>query len=84
MSPKRLPRDTRIGVIWDGLGLIPYSIAPHFKSNHSESGRVDAMVRSFVDHKMPFVALRDGEVIISVADLITAWSRRACVRRSVG
>lgn len=55
------------GVIWDGLGLVPYSIAPHFKSNHSESGRVDAMVQYFVDNNMPFVALRDGEVIISVA-----------------
>ena len=55
------------GVIWDGLGLVPDSIAPHFKSNNSESGRVDAMVQYFIDHNMPFVALRDGEVIISVA-----------------
>jgi len=55
------------GVIWDGLGLIPYSIAPHFKSDDSESARVDAMVQYFVANKMPFLALRDGEVVISVA-----------------
>jgi dipeptidase E len=55
------------GVIWDGLGLVPYSIAPHFKSDHSESARVDAMVQYFVVNKMPFVALRDGDVVISVA-----------------
>ena len=55
------------GVIWEGLGLVPYSIAPHFQSNGSESERVDAMVQYFVDNNMPFVALRDGEVIIGAA-----------------
>ena len=55
------------GVIWNGLGLIPYSIAPHFKSDDSESARVDAVVQYFVANNMPFVALRNGEVVISVA-----------------
>jgi dipeptidase E len=55
------------GVIWDGLGLVPYSVAPHFKSDDSESARVDAMVQYFVENNMPFVTLRDGEVVITVA-----------------
>jgi len=53
--------------IWDGLGLIPYSIVPHYKSDHPESSRVDPMVEYFIVNKLPFVALRDGEVIITVA-----------------
>jgi dipeptidase E len=53
--------------IWDGLGLIPYSIVPHHRSDHPESGAVEAMVEYFEAHKMPFVALRDGETIITVA-----------------
>lgn len=48
--------------IWEGLGLIPFSIAPHYKSDHPESEQVDATVEYFIEHKIPFIALRDGEV----------------------
>ncbi len=54
-------------VIWDGVGLIPYSLAPHYKSAHSDSKAIDAVVDYFVANKMPFKALRDGEIIISRA-----------------
>ena len=54
-------------VMWDGLGLVPYSIAPHHKSGHQDSAGVDAMVEYFIANKLPFVALRDGESIITVA-----------------
>ena len=53
--------------IWDGLGLVPYCIAPHHKSDHEDSSAVDAMVDYFIANKLPFVALRDGEAIITVA-----------------
>jgi dipeptidase E len=52
-------------VIWDGLGLIPYSIAPHFQSAHVESARVDVMVEYFTRHQLPFVPLKDGDVLIT-------------------
>jgi dipeptidase E len=51
-------------IIWDGLSIIDYSIAPHYKSNHPESKIVDKVVEYFIEHKMPFKTLRDGEVII--------------------
>jgi dipeptidase E len=51
-------------IIWDGLGIIDYSIAPHYKSDHPESGNIDKEVKYFIEHKMPFKTLRDGEVII--------------------
>ncbi len=51
-------------LIWNGLGVVPYSIAPHYKSDHPESADVDKCVAYFEKHKMPFKPLRDGEVIV--------------------
>ena len=51
-------------VIWEGLGLIDYAIAPHFKSNHPESALVDKEVAYFIKNKVLFKAIKDGEVII--------------------
>jgi dipeptidase E len=51
-------------VIWDGLSVLPYSVAPHYKSDHPESAAVDRCVAYFAEHSMPFRALRDGEAII--------------------
>ena len=47
-----------------GLGLVDYMIAPHYKSDHLESSSIDKLVRYFQDKKMPYKTLRDGEVII--------------------
>jgi dipeptidase E len=55
------------GEILDGLGLVPYCIAPHYQSGHPDSRQVDAMVEYYLANKLPFVALRDGEVIITTA-----------------
>ena len=51
-------------VIWDGLGLLDYAVAPHYKSDHPESEAINKCVEYMIDHHMPFVALHDGEVII--------------------
>ncbi|MFA6519552.1 MAG: Type 1 glutamine amidotransferase-like domain-containing protein [Candidatus Paceibacterota bacterium] len=53
-------------IIWNGVGLIDFSFAPHFKSDHRESGSVDKLVNFYELNKMPYKALRDGEVIIQV------------------
>lgn len=51
-------------IIWSGLDIVDFSIAPHYKSNHPESENVDKEVEYFVKNKIPFKTLRDGEVII--------------------
>jgi dipeptidase E len=51
-------------VIWDGLSIVPYSIAPHYKSDHPESAEIDKCVSYFEKHKMLVKPLRDGEVIV--------------------
>ena len=52
------------GIIWEGLKLLPYCIAPHYKSDHHETELIDLSVAYYIDHKIPFVALRDGEALV--------------------
>lgn len=50
--------------IWDGLGILPYSIAPHYKSNHPESELINELVEYFIKEKIPYKTLRDGDTIV--------------------
>ena len=54
-------------ILWDGLALVPYCIAPHYDSPHPESELIDHAIEYFRSHRMPFKTLRDGEVIITQA-----------------
>jgi dipeptidase E len=49
---------------WDGLGLIPYSIVPHYRSDHPESAMMEDVVAYLVERRMPYRTLRDGEAIV--------------------
>jgi len=55
-------------VIWEGLGLCPYCIAPHYRSDHPESPIIEKSVAYFLENAIPFVALRDGQAIVLGAD----------------
>lgn len=49
----------------DGLGILPYAIVPHHRSpNHPGSPLMDEVVEWFLDQRTPFVALRDGDVLV--------------------
>lgn len=54
-------------VLWDGLGLVPFSIAPHYRSEHPDSKPIERSMEYFIEHGMPFRPLRDGEVIVTEA-----------------
>lgn len=48
-----------------GLGVLPFAVAPHFRSpEHPESAAVEDVVEWFLEHRLPFVALRDGDVML--------------------
>jgi dipeptidase E len=51
-------------VVWDGLGVLDYAIAPHYKSDHPESDDINKCVEYFADNHILFKALRDGEAIV--------------------
>jgi dipeptidase E len=63
-EPTRVPVGYPEAVPWDGLGLIPFAIVPHYRSDHPESPLMEAVVSYFVQHEVPFITLRDGDVYI--------------------
>lgn len=63
-DPQAMPQGYSGPIIWAGLALIPYCIAPHYRSNHSESTLIEKSVEYFIEQKIPFVALHDGEALV--------------------
>jgi dipeptidase E len=62
-EPQAMPNGYSSEIIWTGLGFIPYCIAPHYRSTHPES-LIEKAVEYFIEQKIPFVALRDGEALV--------------------
>lgn len=52
-------------VIWQGLGIIDWAFAPHYRSDHPESAKVEEEVKFYDKNNILYKALKDGEVIIS-------------------
>jgi dipeptidase E len=50
--------------IFDGLGLVDYSIAPHAGADGEVGETIDRLVAYFVSAGMPYRALRDGQAIV--------------------
>ena len=62
--PDVVPEGYDPEIIWECLGLLPYCVAPHYKSDHPESADVDKTVSYYIENHVPFVALRDGQAIV--------------------
>ena len=63
--------------MWEGLDLLPYAIAPHYRSDHPESEAVERLVRRFIDDHVLFRALHDGEAIVVDGERHEIVSRKA-------
>jgi dipeptidase E len=63
-DPLAAPAGYHAEPIWDCLGLLPYYVAPHYKSAHFASPGMDKVIEYFIAHRMLFKALRDGEAIV--------------------
>ncbi len=50
--------------IWDGLGLVPYAIVPHYRSDHYESDAMEDVVNYFEKQQIPYRTLEDGEALV--------------------
>ncbi len=50
--------------VWEGLGILPYSIAPHYNSKHPETELIDKVVEYFIAENIPYKTLKDGDAII--------------------
>ena len=62
-DPNVKPYENQKETIWDGVGILDYSIIPHYKSDHPESGKIDETIEYMTKNHIPFKPLRDGEVI---------------------
>lgn len=62
--PNVVPEGYDAEVIWECLGLLPYCVAPHYRSDHPESAYVDKTVTYYIENHIPFIALHDGEAIV--------------------
>lgn len=67
-DPYAIPEGYEPEIIWDGLNLLPYSVAPHYRSDHPESTAVELMVQHLIDNHILFKALRDGQAIVVSGD----------------
>jgi dipeptidase E len=63
-DPHAVPAGYDPSIVWEGLGLLSYAVAPHYKSDHPESADIDKFVQYYIDNHVLFRALRDGEAII--------------------
>jgi len=63
-DPNVVPDNYNPEIIWEGLGLVAYAIAPHYKSDHPESADIEKSVQFLIDNHVPFIALRDGQAIV--------------------
>ena len=63
-DPNIVPQGYKPEIIWDGLGLVNYALAPHYHSEHPEAKMVEEEVQYCINNKILFKALRDGEVIV--------------------
>lgn len=70
-NPNQFATNYHEEVTWDGLGLIDYSIVPHYQSNHPETALASEAVLYFERARLPYIAMRDGDVLISNNGLTT-------------
>ncbi len=63
-DPHFIPEGYQQQTLYDGLGIINYFVAPHYKSYHPESDLTDKTVEYYIEHKMLFKILRDGEALV--------------------
>lgn len=55
-------------VVWDGLGILDYAVAPHYRSDHPESEDIEKCIEYFRVNNIPYKTLRDGEAIVINGD----------------
>lgn len=63
-DPNVVPDGYDKNIIWECLGLIPYCVAPHYKSDHPESADIDKSIDYYIENHIPFIALHDGQAIV--------------------
>lgn len=75
-DPNQLASGYDPAVVWNGLGLLDFSIVPHYRSDHSEAEAAESAVSYFEQQALPFQTIRDGDVILVEGDTISLLSNQ--------
>jgi dipeptidase E len=67
-DPNVVPAGYDPQIVWDGLGLVPFSLAVHFKSGLPESELIDRNIAYYEQRRIPYRTLRDGEALVIDGD----------------
>lgn len=67
-DPFELPDGYDEPLIWNGLGLTPFAIVPHYLSRHPEAAAAEKVVSYMRARRTRFRAISDGEVIVQVGN----------------
>jgi dipeptidase E len=63
-DPAEVEKAFHRAVIWDGLGILPYTPVPHYQSDQMESEMIDKVVSCLKLEGLAYKTLRDGEAIV--------------------
>lgn len=63
-NPKEVHEAYNKDIMWEGLGIVDYSFAPHYQSDHPESSMVEKEVEYMKRNNIPYKTLRDGDVLL--------------------
>jgi len=63
-DPNIVPEGYKSDFSWEGLGILDYHVAVHYKSDHSESADIDKEIEYCEKNNIPYKTLSDGEVIV--------------------
>jgi dipeptidase E len=64
-DPNLIPDGYEAEVVWEGLDVLPFSIAPHYRPDDAWTRRI---VAGYIANHVPFIALRDGEALVVDGD----------------
>ncbi len=64
-EPDAVTRTYGVPPLWDGLGVIPYAIVPHYRSpDHPETEMCERLAEYYAAHDIEHRKLRDGQAIV--------------------
>ena len=63
-QPEQLAEGYSEEVVWSGMGLVDFSIVPHYRSDHPEAPAAETAVAFMEANKLPYKAMADGDVFI--------------------
>lgn len=67
-NPNIVPDGYKPEIIWKGIGLVDFAIAPRYHSDHHEAAAVEQIATYFEEHDIPYNTLPAGEVIAISGD----------------